>query len=77
GFRVARNTPFAGGYITSHYGRPEAQVHALQIEVDRSLYMDEKRIERSADFDDVRTRLIEVVGELSQLHPDALPMAAE
>ncbi|MEL6678998.1 MAG: N-formylglutamate amidohydrolase [Pseudomonadota bacterium] len=77
GFRVARNTPFAGGHITSHYGRPERQVHALQIEIDRSLYMDEKRIERSDGFLDVQARLSDVVGALAALHPDALPMAAE
>ena len=46
GFVVARNAPFAGGYITQTYGRPQARVHALQIEVDRSLYMDEARIEK-------------------------------
>ena len=49
GFVVARNTPFAGGYITQTYGRPHQGVHALQIEIDRSLYMDEARIERRAD----------------------------
>ena len=42
GLRVARNRPYAGGFITAHYGRPEAGVHALQIEVRRGLYMDER-----------------------------------
>ncbi len=46
GYRVARNEPYAGGFTTQHYGRPAAGVHALQIEVNRALYMDEKRIER-------------------------------
>lgn len=46
GYRVRRNDPYAGGYVTRHYGRPREGVHALQIEVARSLYMDEKRIER-------------------------------
>jgi N-formylglutamate deformylase len=41
GFRVARNRPYAGGHITAHYGRPEADVHALQIEVRRGLFMEE------------------------------------
>jgi N-formylglutamate amidohydrolase len=41
GFRVARNRPYAGGYITTCYGRPEADVHALQIEVRRGLFMEE------------------------------------
>ncbi len=46
GLSVARNKPYAGGYTTKHYGNPKSQVHALQIEINRSLYMDELRIER-------------------------------
>ena len=46
GYRVRRNDPYAGGYVTRHYGRPRENVHALQIEVARSLYMDERLIER-------------------------------
>ena len=46
GYRVRRNDPYAGGYITRHYGRPREGVHALQIEISRGLYMDEARIER-------------------------------
>ncbi len=42
GFATARNTPYAGGYTTRHYGRPDLGVHALQIEINRALYMDEK-----------------------------------
>jgi N-formylglutamate amidohydrolase len=42
GFRVARNRPYAGGHITTRYGRPEADVHALQIEVRRGLFMEEE-----------------------------------
>ena len=47
---VRRNDPYAGGYITHHYGRPREGVHALQIEITRALYMDESRIERLAGF---------------------------
>ena len=43
GYTVRRNDPYAGGYITRHYGRPRDGVHALQIEIARSLYMDELR----------------------------------
>lgn len=46
GYRVRRNDPYAGGYVTRHYGRPRENVHALQIEIARSLYMDERLIER-------------------------------
>lgn len=45
GYLVRRNDPYAGGYVTRHYGRPREGVHVLQVEVARSLYMDETRIE--------------------------------
>jgi N-formylglutamate amidohydrolase len=44
GYRVRRNKPYAGGYITEHYGLPAAGRHAVQIEVNRALYMDEARM---------------------------------
>jgi N-formylglutamate deformylase len=50
GFSVSRNRPYAGGYITEHYGAPAAGLHALQIEINRALYMDEKSHERTAGF---------------------------
>lgn len=43
GFRVQLNRPYAGGFITEHYGRPFAGIHALQVEINRGLYMDEQR----------------------------------
>jgi N-formylglutamate amidohydrolase len=46
GFRVERNDPYAGGFTTRNYGRPDSGVHALQIEIKRSLYMDEDTMER-------------------------------
>jgi len=44
GFRVARNAPFAGGYVTQRYGKPREGIHAIQIEIDRGLYLDQKRM---------------------------------
>ena len=41
GYRVARNAPYAGGYTTEHYGRPARRTHALQVEINRALYMNE------------------------------------
>lgn len=77
GFVVARNAPFAGGYITQTYGRPQARIHALQIEVDRSLYMNEVRIEKLPEFDEVRHLITEAMAELVRLGPQAVPVAAE
>jgi N-formylglutamate amidohydrolase len=50
GYRVALNKPYAGGYITEHYGNPAAGIHVLQIEVDRSLYMNEETFEKLPSF---------------------------
>ena len=48
GYSVSRNKPYAGGFITEHYGNPAAGLHAIQLELNRALYMDERRFERSA-----------------------------
>ena len=48
GYAVARNTPYAGGFTTAHYGKPGAQGHCLQIEISRALYMDERSFDRKA-----------------------------
>lgn len=77
GFVVARNAPFAGGYITQSYGRPRLRVHALQIEIDRSLYMDERRIEPLPGFPEMAARIGRVVAVLARLRPQVLPLAAE
>ena len=50
GYTISRNKPYAGGFITEHYGNPAAGLHSIQLEVNRALYMDEKRFERSASF---------------------------
>jgi N-formylglutamate amidohydrolase len=57
GYSVRRNDPYAGGYTTRHYGRPREHVHTLQIEIARTLYMDEVRIEKLPRFDAVRNDL--------------------
>jgi N-formylglutamate deformylase len=77
GFTVARNTPFAGGYITQRYGRPSQRWHAIQIEVDRGLYLDEKRIEPTAAFDDLRKALDGVVASLCDSDAEQSALAAE
>jgi N-formylglutamate deformylase len=50
GYSVSRNKPYAGGFITEHYGNPAAGLHAVQLELNRALYMDERRYERSPSF---------------------------
>jgi N-formylglutamate amidohydrolase len=65
GYSVRRNDPYAGGFITRHYGRPHENVHALQIEISRGLYMDEARIERGPRFAARRRDLASLIGVLT------------
>jgi N-formylglutamate amidohydrolase len=57
GYGVVRNTPYAGGYTTEHYGRPHRGVHALQIEVNRSIYMDEASLAPTAGYASLKADL--------------------
>ena len=57
GFRVARNTPYAGGYTTEHYGRPARRTHALQIEINRGLYLDEATLKPTRGYERLKASL--------------------
>ena len=67
GFRVARNEPYAGAHTTSHYGRPAESVHALQIEINRALYMEEAQFARSDGHAALRERLGQFVGAMAKI----------
>ena len=64
GYRVARNTPYAGGYTTEFYGRPAKGVHALQIELNRGLYLDEQTLEPTERFAALQNALRRVIAAL-------------
>ena len=72
GFSVARNAPYAGGYTTHLYGQRDNGVHALQIEINRSLYLDEHSIAPGANFEQVRARLSEALRSLTEIDPGEL-----
>ncbi|MBB6467200.1 N-formylglutamate amidohydrolase [Aminobacter carboxidus] len=80
GYAVAHNKPYAGGFITEHYGRPARKLHALQIEINRGLYMDERTFKKSAGFYALADDLARFSADLMAI-PDYcfldLPMAAE
>lgn len=80
GYSVAHNKPYAGGFITEHYGRPARGLHALQIEVNRGLYMNERTFQRTAGFDALAGDIARFTARLiagSAALFDALPLAAE
>ncbi len=72
GCTVGRNNPYAGGFITRNYGRPAGGIHALQIEIKRSLYMDERRIERLPRLRQMTGHMRRLIGDLAKLERDAL-----
>lgn len=79
GYQVARNAPYAGGFVAAAYGRPPEGVHVLQIEINRSLYLDEARLARIPAFDAVKAAMTTLIDELARIEPVALrpALAAE
>lgn len=75
GYNVLRNKPFAGGFTTRNYGRPSDGQHAIQIEINRALYMDERRIRRHQGFSGFAEQMAGVVSSVTQL--GRLELAAE
>jgi N-formylglutamate amidohydrolase len=65
GYQIRRNLPYAGGFTTVHYGRPATGIHALQIEINRRLYMDEGRIIRLPFLEKLRTDIGGLIGVLA------------
>lgn len=78
GFKVARNMPFAGAYICQTYGRPSRHHHAVQVEINRALYMDETTITPNSNYEAFRATLDGVIAELAGIGRSAeLRLAAE
>lgn len=73
GYEVQMNRPYAGGFITEHYGRPHRGVHALQIEINRGLYLDEQTLTRSRGFATVKRDLTSVARRLFDELPALQP----
>ena len=77
GLTVVRNAPFAGAYTAQHYGRPSKGQHVIQVEIDRSLYMNERLIRPSGNFAAFQTLIRSVVAEITDIGRPELQVAAE
>lgn len=64
GLRTIRNQPYAGGYITRHYGRPEANIHAIQIEIARPLYLQRGTYQAGRGFSRIRSLIEALVARM-------------
>jgi N-formylglutamate amidohydrolase len=67
GYSVARNKPYAGGFITEHYGNPASGLHAVQLELNRAVYMDERRRERGPRYRQVAADLTTLADALAAI----------
>ena len=72
GYLVARNIPYAGGFTTRHYGNPAGGGHSLQIEINRSLYMDERTLDRKPHLADIAADMADLITALGSLDPSLL-----
>jgi len=80
GYTVVHNKPYAGGFITEHYGRPAERLHALQIEINRGIYMNERTFERTGRFQALANDLKDFLRGLTTIpehHFLTMPLAAE
>lgn len=77
GYSISRNKPYAGGFITEHYGKPGLGFHTLQIEINRCLYMDERTLQPTAGFSRLTADLGVFVAELAALFNDGLLAPAD
>ena len=80
GYSVGRNKPYAGGFITEHYGNPGAGFHVIQVEINRSLYMNEQDFSLQPAFERLKSDLASLRDALAALpfhYLDAFHMAAE
>ncbi len=75
-YHAQLNRPYAGGFITEHYGRPAENVHALQIEINRGLYLNERTLKRSPRFNRLKRDVTELVDRLIIDIPNALESRA-
>lgn len=72
GLRVLRNKPYSGGFITQNYGSPNHHRHALQIEINRALYLDERSLERNRGYAAVKLTLHRIFAGLLASLPDIM-----
>ncbi|MGR3660062.1 MAG: N-formylglutamate amidohydrolase [Paracoccaceae bacterium] len=77
GLKVARNAPFAGAYTAQFYGRPSRGQHVVQVEIDRSLYMDEATIRPNDNFDELKAVITRIIAEITIAGRQEMPLAAE
>ena len=76
-YYVEKNKPYAGGYITEHYGKPSEGFHTLQLEVNRKLYMNETSYDLLGNSDEMKNLFSDLISALINKTLEKCPKAAE
>jgi len=71
---VVRNKPYAGGFITQTHGRPDAGLHAIQVEINRAIYVDERTLSPGHGFAAVKQAVAAGLRDFLMLLPDLFLM---
>jgi len=77
GYNVTRNYPYAGGYVTQHYGKPHAGIEALQIEINRDLYLNPVTMKKKRGYDGLADNIKAIIKEIIEGQVQFDQMAAE
>ena len=72
GLTVVRNKPYSGGFTTQNYGRPFEGVHVIQVEIKRSLYMDEKKVERHPEMLNLTAKMRHLIRAFTLVDPSMI-----
>ena len=77
GYNVSRNYPYAGGYVTQHYGKPLAGIEALQIEINRDLYLNPVTMKKKRGYEALFENLKTVITKIIEGQMEFDQMAAQ
>ena len=77
GYNVTRNYPYAGGYVTQHYGKPRAGIEVLQIEINRDLYLNPVTMKKKRSYETLAENLKSIIAEIIEGQVQFDQMAAE
>ena len=76
-YSVGRNYPYAGGYVTSHYGKPLSGIEVIQIEVNRDIYLNPVTLKRKRGYDKLRENLEDIIKSIIDSREQESVLAAQ
>jgi len=76
-YSVSRNYPYAGGYVTSHYGKPDLGIEALQIEINRDLYLNPVTMSPKRGYDKLAKNLMAIIKDIIEGQAQDVLLAAQ